>query len=389
MTSNPEVLEERRSGRRMAIAMLIVGLLIGGLFGVVLTYYYGPSKTTSSSTSSIYALASSNPFSIGAAGTLQYAWGTLTNNTFEELYPNIKVAQLYEGSGSVATTEVATKQFSIEAAADTTVIPEDLFQNITDYEIAFGQTQMVIILDTATASGASVYSLWQTAQTEPPLSSQWNSTWQQIFTTIALDPNTVVGVSNPFTDPSGFQGAGMLRLAGLAFFGNVSELYDAVYMNPTKYKMQDTETDLVTLVQTGQVDFVISAYESNAIPQTSGVANLAYITLPDFINLGTVSEINYYYQGNFNYTELGTTESYVLNPVTYCLTIPKPSTNPNAAILYAETLFSPAGATTLESYGITPLMPALVYGNDNSVPSELLPFTTPVNSTDSSLFTGG
>jgi len=388
LTSNPDVVKERAHGRRMSIVWLIIGLLIGALFGSLLTYYYVPSKT-STSTSSIYASASSTPFSIGAAGTLTYAWGTLTNNTFEKLYPNIKVAQLYEGSGAVATTEVATKQFSIEAAADTSVIPSNLFQNITDYEIAFGQTQMVIILDTATASGASVYSQWQTAQTETPMSSQWNSTWQQIFTTIALDSNTVVGVSNPFTDPSGFQGAGMLRLAGLAFFGSVTKLYDAVYNNPSKYKMEDTETDLVTLVQTGQVDFVISAYKSNAIPQTKGVANLAYITLPDFINLGAVSEINYYYLGNFSYTESGTTQSYVLNPVTYCLTIPKPSTNPNAAILYVETLFSPAGAATLESYGITPLNPGLVYGNDNSVPSILLPFTTPVNSTDSVLFTGG
>lgn len=389
MTNNPEIAKERKRGRRMTIAMLIIGLLIGGLFGSLLTYYYAPSKTSSPSTPSLYTAASSSPFSIGAAGTLQYAWGTLTNNTFEKLYPNIKVAQLYEGSGSVATTEVATKQFSIEAAADTSVIPTDLFQNITNYEIAFGQTSVAIILDTATSSGASVYSLWKTAQTETPMSSQWNSTWQQIFTTIALDSNTVVGVSNPFTDPSGFQGAGMLRLAGLAFFGDVNKLYNAVYSNPSKYKMEDTETDLVTLVQTGQVDFVTSAYLSNAIPQTSGVSNLAYITLPDFINLGSVSEINYYYQGNFNYTESGTTQSYVLNPVTYCLTIPTPSTNPDAAILYVETLFSPEGAATLESYGITPLLPAIVYGNDNSVPSPILPFTTPVNSTDSDLFTGG
>jgi molybdate/tungstate transport system substrate-binding protein len=153
--------------------------------------------------------------------------------------------------------------------------------------------------------------------------------------------------------------------------------------------MEDTETDLLTYAQTGQVNFVISAYESNAIPQTKGVANLAYITLPSFINLGSVSEISYYHLGDFSYTESGTTQSYVLNPVTYCLTIPKPSTNPDAAILYVETLFSPAGATTLESYGITPLNPGIVYGNDNSVPSPILPFTTPVNSTDSVLFAGG
>ena len=389
MTNNSDVATERKRGTRMSTALLIIGLLVGALIGAVVTYYYTPSKTsTSSSTQSMYAAASSTPFSIGAAGTLKYAWGSLANNTFAPLYPNIKTAQLYEGSGAVATTEVATKQFSIEAAADTSVIPTNLFANITDYQIAFGETQVVIIVNLASTPGKTVYSLWQTAQTQTPLSSQWNSTWQQIFTQIALQ-NAIVGVSNPFTDPSGYQGAGMIRLAGLAFFGNVTKLYDAIYNNPSKYQMADTETDLVTFAETGKVDFITSAYASNAISQVKNQPNLAYITLPNFINLGDVSQLSYYYQGNFQYTEQGTTQSYTLNPVIYCLTIPKPSTNPNAATLFVATLFSPAGQATLKANGIIPMMPAIVDGNINSIPSVLLPFTTPANSTDSSIFTSG
>lgn len=372
----------------MYAALLVIGLLIGASAGSVVTYYYFPNSKSPTSAESTYVSASSSPFSVGAAGTLKYAWGSLLNDTFTKLYPNIKTAQLYEGSGTIATTEAATKQFSIEAAADTSAIPSNLFTNITDYEIAFGQTQVVIIVNLASSPGKDVYSMWQTAQTQTALSSQWNQTWQNIFTTIALS-NAVVGVSNPFTDPSGYQGAGMIRLAGLAFFGNVSQLYNAVYNNPNKYVMRDTETDLVTLMQSGQIDFITSAYTSNAISQVKNQPNMAYITLPNFINLGDLSQLSYYYQGNFQYTEQGTTNSYTLNPVIYCLTIPKPSTNPDAATLFAATLFSPAGQATLEANGITPLMPAIVNGNSNSIPSELLPFTTPANSTDSSIFSTG
>lgn len=375
------------TSRKIGVALLVIGLLVGGAFGSLITYYYYPNSKTPSKTS-IYAAASSSPFSVGAAGTLKYAWGSLLNDTFATLYPNIKIAQLYQGSGTIASTEATTQQFSIEAAADTSAIPTHLFTNVTDYEIAFGQTQVVILVNLASTSGKDVYNLWQSAQTETALSSQWNQTWQQIFTKIALS-NAVVGVSNPFTDPSGYQGAGMIRLAGLAFFGNVSKLYDAIYNNPSAYIMRDTETDLVTLMQSGQVDFITSAYTSNAISQVKNQPNMAYITLPNFINLGDVSQLSYYYQGNFNYTSQGTIESFTLNPVVYTLTIPKPSTNPEAATLFAATLFSPAGAATLEANGITPIMPAIVYGNINSVPSEILPFTTPANSTTSSLFSGG
>ena len=391
MTNNPEVARARSSGKRMSVVWLIIGLLIGAALGSVVVYSYGPRSSTSSSpslSSPLYSVASASPFSVGAAGTLQFAWGSLLNNTFEKVYPNIKVAELFEGSGAVATTEVTTKQFSLEAAADTSVIPTNLFTNITDYQIAFGETQVVIIVNLASTPGMNVYSAWQTAQSQTPFSSQWNSSWQQIFTTIALS-NAVVGVSNPFTDPSGYQGAGMIRLAGLAFFGNVSQLYDAIYNNPNKYVMRDTETDLVTLAESDQVDFITSAYESNAISQVANQPSLAYITLPNFINLGDLSQLSYYYQGNFNYTEQGTTNSYTLNPVVYCLTIPKPSTNPDAATLFILTMWSSQGQSTLEANGITPLLPVIIDGNSSSIPSVLLPFTTPANSTTSQIFPSG
>jgi molybdate/tungstate transport system substrate-binding protein len=188
----------------------------------------------------------------------------------------------------------------------------------------------------------------------------------------------------------------MIRLAGLTFFGNISYLYDAIYDNPSKYLMRNTETNLVPLVQTDHIDFIISAYESNAIPQTgnSTQTHLAYITLPDAVNLGVLSDLSYYHLANFslspaNFSLATSTESFVVNPVIYCVTIPIPSTNAAAADLFIQTLFNKSGQSILEQYGITPFLPGIVYGNYNAVPSPIELLTIPVNATYSSLFPSG
>jgi molybdate/tungstate transport system substrate-binding protein len=384
----------------MTYSLIIIGLLIGVVVGFgsgYLTYSSQinslNSKVSNLETSfqnSLVTLASNSPpFAVGAAGTLKYAFGSVLN-TFEGLYPSITVAPpLFEGSSLVAQTENTTRQFSLEAAADTTAMPSVLFPSLANYEIAFGQTQMVIIVNLQSSAGLQLYNMWKGVQGLTVMSSQWNDTWQQMFTLIALNSTTVVGVSNPFTDPSGYQAAGMIRLAGLTFFGNVSYLYDAIYNNPSKYVMADTETTLVTLMQTQHIDFITSAYESNAIPQTANKTNMAYITLPSSVNLGVLSDTSYYNEANFSYTELGTTESFVVNPVIYCVTIPTASTNSAGATLFIQTIFSKTGQTGLTENGITPLVPGIVYGNYSSIPSLIQPSTTPVNATYSALFPAG
>ena len=391
---------EKRKLSTMAYSLIIIGILLGGAVGFALGYFtYSSqinslnSKVTNLQTSfqnSLVTLASNSPpFAVGAAGTLKYAFGSVLS-IFESQYPSITVAPpLFEGSSLVAQAESTTKEFSLEAAADTTAMPSVLFPKLANYEIAFGQTQMVIIVNLQSSAGRQLYNMWNHVQGLTENSTQWTQTWQQMFTLIALNSTTVVGVSNPFTDPSGYQAAGMIRLAGLTFFGNVTYLYDAIYNNPSRYYMADTESTLVTLMQTQHIDFITSAYESNAIPQTANQTNLAWITLPNSVNLGVLSDTSYYNKANFSYTELGTTESFVVNPVIYCVTIPTASTNSAAATLFIQTLFSQTGQNTLKKYGITPLLPGIVYGSYTSIPSLIRPLTTPVNATYSALFPTG
>ncbi|MFP3173572.1 MAG: substrate-binding domain-containing protein [Vulcanisaeta sp.] len=362
---------------------LIVGLIVGLVVGFAIGYVTVPpkvvTKTVTKYVNVTVSTVSTAPFAVGAAGTLKFAFGDILN-VMQSMYPSITIAPpLFKGSGEVAHTEVTTQQFSAVASADTTTIPSVLFPNYTNYEIAFGVTQMVIIVNLNTTAGQEVYSLWQQAQSYPPLSAQYNATWQEIWNIIALNSSTVVGVSNPFTDPSGYQAQCVVKLAGLAFFNNASYLYDAIYTNPSKYMMRNTEIDLLTLMAAGQVDFILSAYKSNAIPQTREYHNMVFITLPPFINLGDLSYVNYYHQVSVTWTENGVTKTFACNPVVYTITIPFQAPNKQAAEYFLLLLFSPIGQEIMEENGIKPIVPGIVYGNYSAVPNVIKPFVAPLS----------
>ncbi|MCG2879813.1 MAG: substrate-binding domain-containing protein [Vulcanisaeta sp.] len=362
---------------------LIVGLVVGLVVGFVIGYVTVPpkvvTKTVTKYVNVTVSTVSTAPFAVGAAGTLKFAFGDILN-VMQSMYPSITIAPpLFKGSGEVAHIEVVTRQFSVVASADTTSIPSVLFPNYANYEIAFGVTQMVIIVSLNTTAGQEVYELWRQAQSYPPLSAQYNETWRKIWSIIALNSSTVVGVSNPFTDPSGYQAQCVVKLAGLAFFNNESYLYNAIFTNPSKYVMRDTEIDLLTLMTAGQVDFILSAYESNAIPQTQEYHNVVFITLPPFINLGDLNYVNYYHRVSVTWTENGVTKTFACNPVVYTVTIPFQAPNKQAAEYFLLLLFSPIGQEILKENGIEPIMPGIVYGNYSAVPNVIKPFVAPLS----------
>jgi len=363
-------------GKALALG-LVLGLLVGFGVAYMLQSGYRPPQTA---TQTLAAAGRQQAFAVGAAGTLKFAFNKLLN-VYSQLYPSVPLGKpLYEGSGKLAQDETTTKQFSLVAAADTTTIPNVLFKNnLTDYEIAFGLTQMAIMVNLNTTAGREVYGLWQQAQRLQPLSSQWNATWRQILGIIALNSSTTVGVSDPFTDPSGYQAMCMLKLAGLTFFGNSSTLFNAIYGNPSKYVMRTTEVDLLSLMAAGQIQFVLSAYLSNAIPQVEEYKGLAYITLPPQINLGSLDYVPYYHMVSVSWTEAGATKTFQCNPVIYTLTVPRTAPNPQAAVDFALLIFSPQGRQILKSFGIEPIVPGVAYGNYSDVPAQLKPYVVPLS----------
>ena len=370
-------------------AYLAIGIVIGLVVGVPTTYYFSHRVSSSAPTVKPNVTSSSsglNVFTIGAAGTLKFSFGAMLKE-FANIYHKIPLGTpLFKGSEEVAHEEKATNEFSAVASADTTSIPSILFPATASYEIAFGTTQMVIIVDLQTKVGKEVYALWKKAETLKPYTSQWNQTWKEIFSIIALNPSSIIGVSNPFTDPSGYQAQCVLKLAGLTFFGNSSYLYNNVYKNPKKYYMRNTEIDLLSLMATNNsINFILSSYLSNAMPQVefyrSKDVNITYITLPPLINLGNLSYVPYYHRVNVTWTELGTSKTFACNPVVYTITIPNKAPNKEAGVDFILLLFSPKGQTILKHYGIDPIVPGIVYGNYSGVPAQVRPFVKPVNQT--------
>lgn len=179
---------------------LVVGLVVGLVIGVAIGYAVMPPKVvtktvtvtkyvnvTTPPVTTTTTVSTAPPFAVGAAGTLKFAFTDLLN-IMQSMYPGITIAPpaMFKGSGEVAHTEATTQQFSVVASADTTTIPSVLFPNYTNYEIAFGITQMVIIVNLNTTAGQEVYQLWKQAQSYPPMSAQYNETWQEIWQIIAL-----------------------------------------------------------------------------------------------------------------------------------------------------------------------------------------------------------
>ncbi|MGC8674972.1 substrate-binding domain-containing protein [Fervidicoccus sp.] len=358
---------------------LTIGIIIGLAIGGVLVYTIQNHEIKANPATNI------TTFNVGAAGTLKFSFSQLLS-IYSNYFPSVQQGSpFFAGSGEVAQKEVTTKSYSIVAAADTSTIPSVLFPaNLSDYEIAFGYTQMTIIVDLNTPYGREVYSLWNQSIQQIPYSDTWNDTWRNIFNIIALNPNTVVGVSNPFTDPSGYQAQCMLKLAGLTFYGNSSYLWSAIYSNPSKYIMRNTETDLLSLMTANNtVQFILSAYLSNAIPQVQYYQqngyNITYITLPSAINLGDLSYVNYYKQVNVTWTQLGTTKTFSCKPVIYTITIPSNVQNKQASIDFILLIYSPIGQQVLKSFGIRPINPGIIYGNYTDVPQEIKIFTIPLD----------
>jgi hypothetical protein len=89
--------------------------------------------------------------------------------------------------------------------------------------------------------------------------------------------------------------------------------------------------------------------------------------------------VNYYHSVNVAWSENGVTKTFQCNPVVYTASIPYAAPNPQAAINFMLLLFSPEGQKVLESNGIMPILPGVVYGNYASVPPQLQPFTVPLS----------
>ena len=178
----------------------------------------------------------------------------------------------------------------------------------------------------------------------------------------------LIGTSNPNTDPEGYRALMVFQLIGM-YSGN-GKYYYIDLLNELNKSNKVYEvlagSQLIGLLQLGDVWFDIAIYKSSA-----ETANLPYFPLPPLVNLGDPRYSNVYSNASVTITVNG--KPYLIKgaPIQLALTIPSKYPHKDEAAKLILFLISHRGRELMKMLSITPLKPAILYGNLTQVPKEL------------------
>ncbi|HZB91841.1 MAG TPA: extracellular solute-binding protein [Stellaceae bacterium] len=282
---------------------------------------------------------------IFAAGTLAVPFRAVSE-AFESRNPGVHVEAEYGGSVKMARqiTDLH-RPADILAVADYSVIPTYLFgeQGKTAYArwyVGFARNAITFVY-----TPKSKYADEMTPQN-----------WYEVL----ARPGVEIGRSNPDTDPSGYQTLQMLGLAA-SYYGN-PQLRAQILANAPETNMRDTETDLISALQLGQIDY-LAIYRSDALQH-----QLRYIPMPPQIDLSDPDDAALYAKA-FAETRNGALAG---KPIVYALTIPSVAAQPAWAERYIAFLLGPDGQKVLAADGFGTVHPALAV-NPEAMPQSLRP----------------
>ncbi len=283
------------------------------------------------------------------AGTLAGPFGAL-NKQLQSQAPGLTVQAQF--GGSVAMVKQVTelgRNADVVAVADYNIIPPQMFA----------------------ASGREAYANWYAGFASNAITLVYTDkskgagqitkdNWYQVLS----QPGVQIGRSNPDTDPSGYQFLLMLKLAEQYY--KQAGLSDKILANAPASNLRDTETDLLSALQTGQIDY-LAIYRSDALQH-----KLKYLDLPPQINLSDPSMAATYKSVSVQ-TKNGTQTG---GPIIYAVTVPTNAEHPNAGLAYVQALLGPEGQQTMKANGFVVLDPAIVAAGD-AAPAALKALTKP------------
>jgi molybdate/tungstate transport system substrate-binding protein len=177
-------------------------------------------------------------------------------------------------------------------------------------------------------------------------------------------PGVEIGRSNPDTDPSGYQTLQMLALAA-QHYGR-SGLDAAILKNAPETNIRDTETDLISALQLGQIDY-LAIYRSDALQH-----HFSYLELPAAIDLSDPRQAKDYARAVVH-TRNG---ALTAKPIVYALTIPRNAPHPDAALAFVKFVLGPEGQAISARNGFRTLSPAYAANRDR-MPQGLEALTQP------------
>ncbi|MDE2504032.1 MAG: extracellular solute-binding protein [Burkholderiales bacterium] len=275
------------------------------------------------------AVAQAQTLTVFAAGTLGKTFTTLARG-FEAAHPGVHVQPQFGGSVKmVKQVTVLHQPADLVAVADYAVIPKYMFkgdegqQPTANWSIGFLGNAISFIY-TPKSKGASEVN---------------GGNWWRVLS----GPGVQIGRSNPDTDPSGYQTLQMLALADRYY--HQPDLSAKVLANAPRSNIRDTETDLISALELGQIDY-LAIYRSDAVQH-----HMKSIDLPPQINLSDPQYAADYARGEAH------TANGVLagKPIVYALTIPTGAPHAALALEFARYVLGPAGQKVIADNGFIPM----------------------------------
>ncbi|MGC9235566.1 MAG: extracellular solute-binding protein [Thiomonas sp.] len=273
--------------------------------------------------------AQAETLTLFAAGTLGKTFTTLAHG-FEKLHPGVTVQPQFGGSVKmVKQVTVLHQPADVVAVADYSVIPKYMFTGqeggkpTADWSIGFLGNAITFIY-TPKSKGAKEIN-----------ADNW---WK-----VLSQPGVQIGRSNPNTDPSGYQTLQMLDLASRYY--KQPDLAAKVLANSPESNLRDTETDLISALQLGQIDY-LAIYRSDAVQH-----HMEALDLPPQINLSDPKYAAEYAQAKAQ-TKNGDLAG---RPIIYALTIPTSAPHPKLAQEFIAYLLGPEGQKVIAANGFIAL----------------------------------
>jgi molybdate/tungstate transport system substrate-binding protein len=265
---------------------------------------------------------------------------------FIKQYPNVKVIR--EPSGSrIAARKITDlkRRCDVMASADYTVIDTLLIPNFASWNIHFATDELAIIYRPDSKYAKEIT----------------GSNWYEIL----LRKGVQYGHSDPNSDPCGYQTLLSWQLAEKYY--KAHGLYEKLLANCPPQNVRPKETDLIALLEAGQLDYVFiykSVCEQHHAP---------YVALPDQINLGSLAHADFYKQATLKISgeTPGTFIEVKGEPMIYALTIPKDAPDPEWAVKFLTFVLGPEGRAIVEKNGQKAIYPATVSGDVSQLPPAL------------------
>ncbi len=279
------------------------------------------------------------------AGSLTVPIEDLTQ-AFQVKHPGVTFET--EGSGSnTAARKISEldREADLMMSADYTVIDKLLIPEFAGWNIQFARNTMVI------------------AYTEDSLYADEidGDNWHEIL----IRDGVIYGHAEPDVDPCGYRTLLVWQLAE-RYYG-VDGLNRTLDEHCPPGNVRPKSVELIALLQSGDMDY---AFEYRSVAVQHG---LAFIELPDEINLSMVEHAEFYSQATVEIagTEPGATMTMTGTPIVYGVTIPKNAPTRELALEFVKFLLSEEGQTIMAAQGQPPIVPAVTATGVDILPAEL------------------